>query len=71
MWKLALMNSEEYCIVVSQSKCLYCDVNGLYLQNASVCQFVCLKNSEVVQLKLWYPLTGRVRLSLFTRTFYR
>lgn len=34
VWKLALMNSEEYCIVVSQSKCLYCNGNGLFLQNA-------------------------------------
>lgn len=59
MWKLALMNSEEYCIVVSQSKCLYCDGNGLFLQNTYFqCANFCLKNSKVVELKEWYPLSG-------------
>lgn len=63
MWKLALMNSEEYCIVVSQSKCLYCDGNGLFLQNTFFqCASVYVKNFKVVELKEWYPLPGAVGL---------
>ena len=32
-----VMNLEEYCLVISQFKCLYCDGNGLFLQNTNLC----------------------------------
>lgn len=58
------MNSEEYCIVVSQSKCLYCNGNGLFLQNAFFLSVPIsfLKNSRMVELKEWYPLSGAAGL---------
>lgn len=63
MWKLALMNSEEYCIVISQSKCLYCDGNGLFLQNTLFSMPISVwKSPKVVKLKEWYPLPGAVAL---------